>query len=63
MKDMQGQDDYASMYQAVYRRFRHYVEGDGHFAPLPDLLLIDGGVSHTAVAVDVLQEAGLDALT
>ena len=26
-------DDYASMRQAVYRRFKHYVDGDESFSP------------------------------
>ena len=43
IRDLEQPDDYASMYQAVYRRFRHYADGDEKFAPLPDLLLIDGG--------------------
>ena len=55
MKDLEGQDDYASMYQAVYRRFKHYVEGDEKFAPLPELLLIDGGDRHAAVALEAMQ--------
>ena len=38
LRDLDGQDDYASMYQAVQRRFQHYVDGDEKFAPLPDLL-------------------------
>ena len=55
MKDLQGQDDYASMYQAVYRRFKHYAEGDEKFAPLPDLLLIDGGDRHASVALEAME--------
>ena len=55
MKDLQGQDDYASMYQAVYRRFRHYAEGDEKFSPLPDLLLIDGGDWHASVALEAME--------
>ena len=58
IRDMGMQDDYASMYQAVYRRFRHYAEGDEHFAPLPDLLLIDGGDTHAAVAVQAQKDLG-----
>ena len=50
IKDLEGQDDYASMYQAVSRRLRHYLDGDAKFAPLPDLLLIDGGERHAATA-------------
>ena len=58
IKDLEMQDDYASMYQAVYRRFRHYAEGDEKFAPLPDLLLIDGGETHAAVAVQAQLDLG-----
>lgn len=59
IRDMEMQDDYASMYQAVYRRFKHYAEGDEHFAPLPDLLLIDGGDTHAAVAMQAQRDLGL----
>ena len=59
IRDLEMQDDYASMYQAVYRRFKHYVEGDEHFSPLPELLLIDGGVNHAAVAVQAQRDLGL----
>ena len=47
------------MYQSVYRRFKHYVDGDEHFAPLPDLLLIDGGDTHASMAVKALSDLGL----
>ena len=63
IKDLDGADDYASMYQAVYRRFRRYAEGDAHFAPLPDLLLIDGGENHAAVALQAQRDAGAEAPT
>ena len=59
MRDLDGQDDYASMYQAVYRRFQHYVDGDEKFAPLPDLLLIDGGDVHAATAQRAVNDLGL----
>lgn len=59
IKDLEIRDDYASMYQAVYRRFKHYVDGDEKFAPLPDLLLIDGGDTHAATALSALSELGL----
>ena len=52
-------DDYASMYQAVTRRLTHYLEGDEKFAPLPDLLLIDGGAEHAATAKRAAEELGL----
>lgn len=60
IKDMPVRDDYASMRQAVYRRFKHYVDGDESFSPLPELLLIDGGENHAKVAVDALRELKLN---
>ena len=59
MRDQELQDDYASMYQAVSRRFQRYLDGDQKFSPLPDLLLIDGGAAHTATAIRALQERSL----
>ena len=53
------QDDYASMRQVVTRRFVHYKAGDKGFDEAPDLLLIDGGVTHAKVAVAALQELNL----
>ena len=59
MRDQDLRDDYASMHQAVYRRLRHFVDGDEKFAPLPDLLLIDGGRTHAATARAAAEELGL----
>ena len=59
IRDLEAQDDYASMYQAVHRRFQHYVDGDEKFAPLPDLLLIDGGDTHAATAQQAAGELGV----
>lgn len=59
IKDSEGQDDYASMYEAVYRRFRRCIEGDEKFAEVPDLLLIDGGDTHAAIAERALNDLGL----
>lgn len=59
IEGLQDQDDYASMHQVVYRRFSHYVQGDGGFDKLPDLLLIDGGENHAAMAVRALSALGL----
>ena len=43
-------DDYASMEEVLTRRLQRYLDGDEKFAPLPDVLLIDGGAAHAAVA-------------
>ncbi|MGM9618476.1 MAG: excinuclease ABC subunit UvrC [Oscillospiraceae bacterium] len=52
-------DDYASMHEALSRRFQRYLQGDEKFSRLPDALLIDGGETHAAVAEAVLRETGL----
>lgn len=52
-------DDYASMRQVVTRRFVHYKEGDSGFAEAPDVLLIDGGITHAETARQALEELGL----
>lgn len=59
LEGLENQDDYASMYQVVKRRFSHYCAGDAGFAEAPNLLLIDGGVNHARVAVNALEELNL----
>lgn len=59
IKDMDIRDDYASMRQAVERRFARYKNGDERFNNLPQLLLIDGGITHSQAAKSVLDELGL----
>ena len=59
INDMADQDDYGSMRQMLTRRFERYKNADAGFEETPDLILIDGGISHSCVAVQVLQELGL----
>ncbi len=49
-------DDYAAMRAALTRRFKRIKTGE---APLPDLLLIDGGKGQLAVAGETLDELGI----
>ena len=59
IRGLETEDDYASMYQAVSRRLQHYLDGDEKFAPLPDLLLIDGGARHAATARRAAEDLGV----
>lgn len=59
LKAMSGQDDYGSMRQILTRRLSHYASADSGFDCLPDLMLIDGGMVHANVALDVLREFDL----
>lgn len=53
-------DDYASMAEALERRFAHLKEdSNGSFSNLPDLILVDGGKGHVAVARETMRKAGL----
>ena len=59
IRGLSAPDDYASMRQAVERRFLHAVAGDDKFSELPDILLIDGGANHAAAAAQVLVDLGI----
>ncbi len=59
IEGLSNQDDYASMAQVLRRRFAHYKAQDKGFSETPDLLLIDGGVTHARVAEEVLRELEL----
>ena len=59
VEGLENQDDYASMHQVVSRRFVHYLSGDKGFEEAPDLLLIDGGVTHANTALEALRALGL----
>ena len=56
IRDMAEQDDYASMRQVITRRFTRLVNDDGDFGDMPDLVLIDGGIAHAQVALEVLND-------
>ncbi len=58
IKDLPGRDDYASIAQAVRRRFQRLKEGSEGFDDVPDLLLIDGGKGQTAAALRSMEECG-----
>ena len=61
IKSVQGTtDDYASMREALERRLEHLTDGEGSFARLPDLILLDGGRGHVGVVRELMEEKGLD---
>ena len=59
VKTLDHADDLRAMEEVLERRFRRYLEGDEHFAPLPDLLLMDGGQLQAEAACRVLERLGL----
>jgi excinuclease ABC subunit C len=59
IRAVEGPDDYASMSEAVTRRYRRRIQEDRR---LPDLVLIDGGPGQLGAAVRSLAEVGLPTL-
>ena len=59
VKTLDHADDLRALEEVLERRFRRYLEGDEHFAPLPDLLLMDGGQLQAEAACHVLERLGL----
>ena len=60
IKTLTAPNDYAAMEEVLTRRFTRYLEGDPKFAPLPDVLLIDGGLGHAHAAWEAVSALGLD---
>lgn len=72
IKTVEGPDDYKSMREILTRRFTHGLEeikkissqdmnfGDAKFSVFPDLIMMDGGRGQVNVALEVLDELGID---
>lgn len=60
IKDVVGQDDYASMREMLSRRFKRYLDSDESFSRLPDLILVDGGKGHVSAVEPMLRKMGID---
>ena len=60
IKTVDGPDDYASLQEMLYRRFKRAQAGDPGFAQLPDLILMDGGLGQVTSAEKVLNAMGMD---
>ncbi|MCP3982448.1 MAG: excinuclease ABC subunit UvrC [bacterium] len=59
VKSVEGSDDFASIAEAVTRRYRRLLTEDRR---LPDLVLIDGGAGQLGAAVAALARVGLPML-
>jgi len=59
IKTVEGSNDFASMREAVFRRYRRQLEEQ---KPLPDLVMIDGGKGQLSAAASAMRELDLEAL-
>ncbi len=53
IKTVEGPDDFKSMHEVVYRRYKRLKE---EYKPLPDLIIIDGGKGQLSAAYRALTE-------
>ena len=70
IRELDQQNDYASMQEVIRRRFQEYLKAQqepestakalNEFGVLPDLILLDGGQTHVAAIAPVLAEFGLE---
>lgn len=56
IKTVEGPDDFASMEEVIYRRYRRMLDES---EPLPQLIVIDGGKGQLSSAVNSLEKLGL----
>ena len=54
-----GNDDTGSLQEVLFRRFQKAKEGDPGFLPLPDLILMDGGIGQVHAAEAVARALGI----
>jgi excinuclease ABC subunit C len=56
IRTVEGPDDFASMEEIIYRRYKRVLEEN---APLPQLIVIDGGKGQLSSALESLEKLGI----
>jgi excinuclease ABC subunit C len=56
IKTVEGPNDFASMEEIIYRRYKRMIEEE---QPVPDLIVIDGGKGQLGAALESLNKLGL----
>ena len=60
IRTVEGANDFMSMNETIRRRFARAASGDGKFAELPDLVVIDGGKGQLSAAYSAAASEGYD---
>jgi excinuclease ABC subunit C len=58
IKTVEGPNDFASMEEVVYRRYRRMLDEE---TPLPQLIVVDGGKGQLGMAMNALHQLGIGA--
>jgi excinuclease ABC subunit C len=56
IRTVEGPDDYASMEEIIYRRYKRVLDEE---QPLPQLIVVDGGKGQLSAALNSLEKLGL----
>ncbi len=60
IKNQNGADDYSAMREVISRRIEHLKDEYGSFSKLPDLIFLDGGMTHVGVIKELFLKLGID---
>lgn len=60
IKDIYNQDDPKCMAQVLERRINEYLKDNNAFKPLPDLILLDGGITQINAVLDVMKKYNIN---
>lgn len=60
IRTVEGPNDFGSLQEVLYRRFKRGLQGDQSFAKLPDILFIDGGKPQVSAAEQVMKAMKLE---
>ncbi|MBQ4510755.1 MAG: excinuclease ABC subunit UvrC [Clostridia bacterium] len=60
IKNQSGADDYSAMRETLKRRIEHLTDATGSFSKMPDLILLDGGMTHVSAVKDIFKEMNVN---
>jgi excinuclease ABC subunit C len=55
IKNIDGQNDYGSMSEMIFRRIEKGMQKNKNFLPFPDLIMLDGGLGHVNAINSLLE--------
>ena len=60
IRNQDGINDYAAMQEVIERRLSHLEDENGAYSKRPDLILLDGGMTHVSSVNEVLNKLQID---
>jgi excinuclease ABC subunit C len=55
IRTVEGPNDFGSLQEVLYRRFKRGLQGGQRFSEMPDLIMVDGGKAQVSAAEQVLR--------